>query len=74
MKVITEGRITDNTWYTAARPGAIDTIEYSFLEGEGELFTEQEESFNIDAIKIKARMVFGAKAIDHRGLFKNAGA
>jgi len=69
-----EPRITGNEWFTAANPSVIDTIEYAFLSGEEELFTEQEQGFNSDVIKIKARMVFGAKAIDHRGLYKNPGA
>lgn len=71
MKVIVEGRITNEDWFAAASPSQIDTVEYSFLEGEPELFTEQEIGFNVDGIQTKARMVFGAKALDHRGLFKN---
>lgn len=74
VKPIIEPRITDNSWYFAASPNAIDTIEYSFLEGEGELFTEQRQGFDVDGMEIKARMVFGAKAIDWRGLNKNPGA
>jgi hypothetical protein len=72
-KPIVEPRITDTSWYFAASPSAIDTIEYSFLEGEGELFTEQRQGFEVDGLEIKARMVFGAKAIDWRGLNKNPG-
>lgn len=74
LTVIVEPRLTGNQWYLAAKPGAIDTIEYAFLDGEGELFTEQRVGFDVDGLEIKARMVFGAKAIDHRGLYKNAGA
>jgi hypothetical protein len=74
VKPVIEPRITDNSWFFAASPGAIDTIEYSFLEGEGELFTEQRQGFEVDGLEIKARMVFGAKAIDFRGLNKNPGA
>jgi len=73
VKPIIEPRITDNSWFFAASPNAIDTIEYSFLEGEGELFTEQRQGFEVDGVEIKARMVFGAKAIDFRGLAKNPG-
>jgi hypothetical protein len=72
-KPIIEPRITGNAWYFAASPNAIDTVEYSFLEGEGELFTTQREGFEVDGVEIKARMVFGAKAIDFRGLGKNPG-
>lgn len=74
VKPIIEPRITDTSWFLAASPNAIDTVEYSFLEGEGELFTTQREGFEVDGVEIKARMVFGCKAIDWRGLAKNAGA
>lgn len=73
-EIITEARITGNKWFLAADPSQIDTIEYAFLDGEGELFTEQRTGFDIDGLEIKARMVFAAKAIDHRGLFYNPGA
>jgi hypothetical protein len=74
VKPIIEPRIADNSWFFAASPNAIDTIEYAFLEGQGELFTTQREGFEVDGVEIKARMVFGAKALDFRGLAKNAGA
>jgi hypothetical protein len=71
---IVEPRLTGNQWYLAAAPGVIDTIEYAFLEGEGELFTESRTGWDIDGMEIKARMVFGAGVIDYRGFYKNAGA
>lgn len=78
LKVIVEPRLSATnsglTWYLSADPSQIDTIEYAFLEGEGELFTEQRVGFGTDGLEIKARMVFGAKAIDYRGLAKNVGA
>lgn len=78
LKVIVEPRLSDlNTglsWFLASEPSRIDTLEYAFLEGEGELFTEQRAGFGVDGIEIKARMVFGAAPIDFRGLYKNVGA
>jgi hypothetical protein len=71
MNVIVDPRITNKNWFAAADPSAIDTIEYAYLEGENGLYTEQENGFEIDGIQIKARLFFAAKAIDHRGLFKN---
>lgn len=73
MTPIVENRISGNKWYLAADPAMIDTIEYAFLDGE-ELFTEERIGFEVDAYQFKARMVFGAKAIDHRGLYYNTGA
>lgn len=74
LSVVVEPRITGNVWYIFANPAEIDTVEYAFLEGEGELFTETRYGFDTDGVEIKARMVFGAKAIDWRGIVKNAGA
>jgi len=73
MQPIVENRITGNKWYLAADPAIIDTIEYSFLDGE-ELYTEERTAFEKDGYEFKARMVFGAKAIDHRSLYYNTGA
>jgi len=74
LMVIVEPRITDYSWFLVADPAMIDTVEYAFLDGEEELFIEQKEGFDVDALQIKARMVFGTKAIDWRGMYKNAGA
>lgn len=74
LEVVVDARLTGNQWYLAARPARIDTIEYAYLEGEEGLFIERQEGFEVDGLKIKARHVFAAKAIDWRGLYKNAGA
>lgn len=73
-QVVIEGRLTGNQWYLSADPAQIDTIEYAYLEGEEALFTERREGFEVDGVEIKVRQVFAAKAIDHRGLYKNPGA
>ncbi len=74
LTVVVEPRITGNAWYIMADPRSIDTVEYAFLEGNGELFTETRQGFHVDGVEVKARMVFGAKAIDWRGMVKNVGA
>jgi len=74
LEVVVEPRITGTAWFLSAAPGLIDTIEYAYLEGEEGLFTEQRQGFEVDGLEIKARHVFAAKAIDSRGLYKNAGA
>lgn len=71
---VVDPRITDYSWFLIADPAAIDTVEYAFLDSEEELFTEQRDGFEVDGIEIKARMVFAAKAIDYRGMYKNNGA
>ncbi|MDL2200829.1 Mu-like prophage major head subunit gpT family protein [Halopseudomonas aestusnigri] len=74
LTVIVDARITGNQWYLYAAPGAVDTFEYAYLEGEQGVFTETREGFEVDGMEIKARLVFGAAWIDYRGAYKNAGA
>lgn len=71
---IVEPRITGNKWFLLADSSEIDTVEYAFLEGQPEIFTEERVGFDVDGLEIKVRMVFGAKAVDHRGMVKNPGA
>ena len=73
LDIIVEPRLTGNQWFLAASPSQIDTVEYAYLEGDQGLFTEQRDGFDVDGIEIKARLVFGAKAIDWRGLYRNPG-
>lgn len=64
----------DDAWFGAADPSTVDTIEYAYLQGHEGVFTETKAGFEVDGVQVKCRHVFGAKAIDWRGLFKNAGA
>lgn len=77
LSPIEEPRLHDGngqqTWYGAAEPTNVDTIEYAYLEGHEGVYTETKAGFEVDGLQVKCRHVFGAKAIDHRGLFKNAG-
>jgi phage major head subunit gpT-like protein len=74
LTVIVDARINGNQWYLYAAPGAVDTFEYAYLEGEQGVFTETREGFEVDGMEIKARLVFGAGWIDYRGAYKNPGA
>jgi len=76
LTVIVEPRLdekSESSWYLAAAPSRIDTIEYAYLTGEEGVYIETQQGFDVDGVKIKARLDFGAGVIDHRGLFKNAG-
>lgn len=76
LQLITEPRLEDasaKAWYAAASPNQVDTIEYAYLEGNEGVFTESWASRERDGFMVKCRHVFGTKAIDHRGLAKNAG-
>jgi hypothetical protein len=74
LNVVVDNRVSGNQWYLASTPARVDTVEYSYLEGENGLFTTRREGFEVDGVEIKARHVFAAKAIDHRGVYKNSGA
>ncbi len=78
MQVIEEPRLIpasgQDPWFLAADPSRIDTVEYAYLDGQEGVFTETRMGFEVDGMEIKARHDFAAKAIDWRGLFKNAGA
>jgi hypothetical protein len=74
---VVEPRLHDGSataWFGAAEPSTIDTIEFAYLQGHEGVFTETRNGFEVDGVQVKCRHVFGAKAIDFRGLFKNAGA
>ncbi len=73
MQIIVDPRITGNKWYAIANPNQLDTIETAVLEGEGEIYTEQREGFDVDGLEIKIRSTFAAKAKDWRGMYYNAG-
>jgi len=77
LQVIEEPRLIPSTgndpWFLAADPARVDTIEYAYLDGQEGVYTETRTGFEVDGIEIKARHDFAAKAIDWRGLFKNAG-
>ena len=77
LQLIVEPRLEDassTAWFMAASANQIDTIEYAYLEGNEGVFTESKASFEHDGFIVKARHVFGTKAIDRRGLSKNVGA
>jgi len=78
LQVVEEPRLIPTSgqdpWFLAADPNRIDTVEFAYLDGQEGVFTETRMGFEVDGMEIKARHDFAAKAIDHRGLYKNAGA
>lgn len=77
LQVVEEPRLIPSSgadpWFLAADPARIDTVEFAYLDGQEGVYTETRTGFEVDGVEIKARHDFAAKAIDHRGLFKNAG-
>jgi hypothetical protein len=77
LEVVPEPRLDATSalsWYMAADPAQIDTVEYAHLEGQEGVYIETRQGFDVDGIEIKARLDFAAKALDYRGLYKNPGA
>jgi hypothetical protein len=56
------------------RDGQIDTIEVCFLADEPEPVAKQETDFDTEDVKFAIRHTVAAKAIDFRGMTKQAGA
>ena len=74
LTLIIDAEIENYEWFLAADPASLDTVEYAFLAGQEELFIDQREGFDTDGLEVKARLIFAAKAIDWRGLYRNNGA
>lgn len=76
-KVISDARLdiaSTTAWYGAASPAVVDTIEVDYLDGVEEPYLESKDGWDVDGVEFKVRHDAGVKALDHRGLFKNAGA
>lgn len=65
---------SDTAWYVIADPTLVDTVEVAFLDGQEEPTIETDRGFEVDGIKFKVRLDFGAAPVDWRGMFKNAGS
>ena len=63
-----------DSFYLAADANQIDTIEVMFLDGVRTPYMDEEVEFTTDGLRMKARIDVGARALDHRGLYKSNGA
>lgn len=61
-------------WYLASNNSQVDTVEYCFLDGAEGPVIDTQNGFEVDGVTWKCRLDFAAKAVDHRGLYKGAGA
>jgi len=66
--------ISDKEWYLASNNSQVDTVEYCYLDGAEGPVIDSQNGFEIDGVTWKCRLDFAAKAVDHRGLYKGAGA
>lgn len=65
---------SSTAWYLAGDGSDADTVEYCWLDGSEGVYMDSEPGFDIDGMKMKARLDFATKVVDYRGLWKNAGA
>jgi hypothetical protein len=68
----TNGSLT--AWYVMCQKDQVDMVELARLTGTNGPQTMTKEGFDVHGVEIKIMHDVGAKAIDFRGLFKNAGA
>lgn len=72
--VIADAEITDpDAWYLVADAIQHDTIETTFLNGVEAPRLETRQGFDVDGIEYKVALDVGVRALDFRGLYKNAG-
>jgi hypothetical protein len=78
LQVISEARLDDSSatmFYLIADPATgVDTIEVAYLEGQSGPVTETRAGFEVNGVEVKITHDFAAKAIDWRGMVRNAGA
>lgn len=69
-----EPRLDDDSpkaWYLAGPKGK--TIKVFFLNGNQKPYMETRNGWDVDGVEYKVRMDCGAKAVDWRAIYKNAG-
>jgi len=74
LSPIAEARLEAVPFYLAASPSQVDVIEIAYLTGQRGVYSETRMGFDVDGMEFKARLDFGAKVIDWRGLVKHTGA
>lgn len=65
---------SSTAWYLFASPSQIDTVEVSFLQGQETPVTRQFMDQRNLAQNLTVLQTFAAKAMNHRGIQKHAGA
>lgn len=75
LKRIYEARLDGGSitaWFLAGPKGK--TVKVFFLNGQKTPYLESRQGWTVDGTEFKVRIDAAAKALDFRGLFKNAGA
>lgn len=75
LRAVASAHIPGNKWYMIANPNQIDTVEMAFLNGKDTPTLYQvDNDGDILGRKFVGYIDIGAKALDFRGMFYNAGA
>ena len=71
---IFDARLSGTSWFMAADPAQVDTIEVSYLDGVQTPWLDQQDGWTVDGTEFKVRIDATATALAVQGLFKNPGA
>lgn len=74
LELIIDAEITTDDYFFAADQNVIDTVVLFHLEGEERPRVESRTNFETEEVELKVAHSAVAKAMDYRGLMKNAGA
>lgn len=74
LELRVESRLPAGDWMLAVDFRSIDTCEFAWLEGRRGVFVEQDGDFDSMGIKFRVADMFGAGAIDRRGVYYNDAA
>ena len=72
LEVVVDPRIAGD-WHVVADPSEIDGLEYAYLEGAAGPQITHEVGFDVDGVRFRVRLDFGAGFVDWRGWHRNAG-
>lgn len=77
--LVVEDRLTDSpgtatAWFVFSEVGLVDMVEIATLDGMRGPSIETRMGFDVDGVEVRATYDIGAKVIDYRGFYKNAGA
>lgn len=61
-------------WYLFADPAVIPAMEYSYLNGVEGPEIQQRVGFEVDGLELRARLDFGAAAVDWRACYVSTGS
>jgi hypothetical protein len=77
LQVIAEPRLDANSvtaWYLATAVSQVPVLFHGTLDGQPGPEVTQEQGFDVDGIRMKARIDVAFKAADFHGVWKNPGA